>query len=327
MATTSGGAHSAAAFNLAASIDAAIVDRRFRGTDRYLDLVTWNIRWFNPRDPQRVDNMVTVLSALNADILVLQEIEAGSLDELAIRLGEAEVGLYKVAYGTSGGDQRIAMLYDTEWVRAKDDIREIVGKREVVTRAGKDAFPRLPLWSWFTGLPVSAHNESFDFQLVGIHLKSQLGDGVTDKEQRHKAAEWLARWLEGDAQDVDSDVLIVGDWNEPPSADTWQPFADLEAEAKVFFRKVNDDDAISHLMYKRKDRIGSRLDIKVASASVGGFRRGDPKVVRWTTLAKLLAGNPSAAAIKRFIREVSRDLSDHMPVVSRFYFTPRRRRD
>jgi hypothetical protein len=49
-------------------------------------------------------------------------------------------------------------------------------------------------------------------------------------------------------------------------------------------------------------------------------------VVRWTTLVKLFAGNPSAAAIKQFIREVSRDLSDHMPVVSRFYFTPRRRR-
>jgi endonuclease/exonuclease/phosphatase family metal-dependent hydrolase len=218
------------------------------------------------------------------------------------------------------------MLYDTEWVRAKDEIHEIVGKREVLTRAGKDAFPRLPLWGYFTGLPVNVRNESFDFQLVGVHLKSQLGDGVTDKEQRHKAAAWLARWLEGDAQDVDADVLVVGDWNEPPSADTWQPFADLEADEKVFFRRVNDDDAISHLMYKRKDDIGSRLDIKVASASAGGYRRGDPKVVRWTTLVKLLAGNPSAAAIKQFIREVSRDLSDHMPVVSRFYFTPRRRR-
>jgi len=327
MATGSDGAHSPGAFNLAASIDAAIVDKRFRGTDRYLDLVTWNIRWFNSRDPRRVENMVTVLSALNADIIVLQEIELGSLDELALELAAAGVGLYKVAYGTSGGDQRIAMLYDTEWVRAKDDIREIVAKRQVVTRAGKDAFPRLPLWGYFTGLPVNTRNESFDFQIVGIHLKSQLGDGVTDKEQRHKAAAWLARWLEGDARSVDSDVLIVGDWNEPPSAATWQPFAELEADDKVFFRKLNDDDAISHLMYRRKDDIGSRLDLKVVSASVGGFRRGDPKVVRWTTLAKLLAGNPSAADIKRFIREVSRDLSDHMPVVSRFYFTPRRRRD
>jgi endonuclease/exonuclease/phosphatase family metal-dependent hydrolase len=325
MATVPGGAYPAALFTLAASIDAAIVDKRFRGTDRYLDVVTWNIRWFNPRDPQRVANMVTVLSALNADVLVLQEIELGSLEEVAARLSDAGVGLYKVAYGTSGGDQRIAMLYDTEWVRAKDDIREIVGKREVVTRAGKDAFPRLPLWGYFTGLPVDTANESFDFQLVGVHLKSQLGDGVTDKEQRHKAAVWLARWLEGGAQEVDADVLIVGDWNEPPSADTWQPFADLEAERKVFFRKVNDDDAISHLMYRRKDDIGSRLDIKVASAAVGAFRRGDPKVVRWTTLTKLLAGHPSAAQIKQFIREVSRDLSDHMPVVSRFYFTPRRR--
>jgi len=326
MTTTSRSAQPATAFNLAASIDAAIVDKRFRGTDRYLDLVTWNIRWFNSRDPERVENMVTVLSALNADIIVLQEIELGSLDELAGELADAGVGLYKAAYGTSGGDQRIAMLYDTEWVRAKDDIREIVGKREVVTRAGKDAFPRLPLWGYFTGLPVNVRNEFFDFQLVGIHLKSQLGDGVTDKEQRHKAAAWLARWLEGDAQDIDSDVLVVGDWNEPPSADTWQPFAELEAEKKVLFRKVNDDDAISHLMYRRKDDIGSRLDLKVVSTSAGGLRKADPEVVRWTTLAKLLAGNPSAAQIKQFIREVSRDLSDHMPVVSRFYFTPRRRR-
>ena len=326
MTTTSRSAQPATAFNLAASIDAAIVDKQFRGTDRYLDLVTWNIRWFNSRDPERVENMVTVLSALNADIIVLQEIELGSLDELAGELADAGVGLYKAAYGTSGGDQRIAMLYDTEWVRAKDDIREIVGKREVVTRAGKDAFPRLPLWGYFTGLPVNVRNEFFDFQLVGIHLKSQLGDGVTDKEQRHKAAAWLARWLEGDAQDIDSDVLVVGDWNEPPSADTWQPFAELEAEKKVLFRKVNDDDAISHLMYRRKDDIGSRLDLKVVSTSAGGLRKADPEVVRWTTLAKLLAGNPSAAQIKQFIREVSRDLSDHMPVVSRFYFTPRRRR-
>jgi endonuclease/exonuclease/phosphatase family metal-dependent hydrolase len=325
MATVPGRAYPAAVFNLAASIDAAIVDKRFRGSDRYLDLVTWNIRWFNSRDPERVANMVTALSALNADVLVLQEIELGSLEEVAARLSEAGVGLYKVAYGTSGGDQRIAMFYDTEWVRAKDDIREIVAKREVVTRAGKDAFPRLPLWGYFTGLPVNTLNESFDFQLVGVHLKSQLGDGVTDKEQRRKAAVWLARWLEGGAQEVDADVLIVGDWNEPPSADTWQPFADLEAEKKVFFRRINDDDAISHLMYKRKDDIGSRLDIKVASATAGAFRRGDPKVVRWTTLTKLLAGNPSAAQIKQFIREVSRDLSDHMPVVSRFYFTPRPR--
>ena len=130
MATSSGGAQPAAAFNLAASIDAAIVDQRFRGTDRYLDLVTWNIRWFNSRDPRRVENMVTVLSALNADIIVLQEIELGSLDELAVQLADAGVGLYKAAYGTSGGDQRIAMLYDTEWVRAKDDIR--VDRKSVV---------------------------------------------------------------------------------------------------------------------------------------------------------------------------------------------------
>jgi hypothetical protein len=77
MTTGSSGTHSPAAFNLAASIDAAIVDRRFRGTDRYLDLVTWNIRGFNSRDAQRVENMVTVLVQADAGVREL----AGELVE------------------------------------------------------------------------------------------------------------------------------------------------------------------------------------------------------------------------------------------------------
>lgn len=45
-----------------------------------------------------------------------------------------------------------------------------------------------------------------------------------------------------------------------------------------------------------------------------------PKVVRWTSLDKPLATGPKAAELKKYIKQVSEGVSDHMPVVSRFYF-------
>jgi len=301
-----------------------VVPAEFRGTDRFLDIVTWNIRFFNPRDPARVANIVKVLSALNADVLVLQEIEDESLAPVIEGLRKSGAGLYKAAYGTTGGDQRVAFLYDTVWLRAKDDIRELASKGEVIA-AGKDAFPRLPLWSYFTGLPVNENNEAFDFQLVGVHLKSQRGDGVTDQAQREIAANWLAEWLTENSSNIDGDVLILGDWNQPPSAPAWKVFRDLEQAGSVEFTSINDEDEISHLMYRSRTDIGSRLDLKVftASAAAQQAEGGGGAVVRWTSLSELLDSGSSATQIKSLLREISRDLSDHMPVVSRFYFKPR----
>lgn len=315
--------------DLAKAIDGVVPDT-YKGTDRYLDVVCWNIRWFNPRDTVRVSNVARVLGTLNADVIVLEEIEPGSMTQVIDLLAAAGVGRYKVEYGTTGGDQRVTILYDTDWVRAKDTIRELVGRREVTTEPdgrGKDVFPRAPLWGYFTGLPVNKNNEAFDFQLVGLHLKSQRGDGTdTDKVQRRKAAEWLADWLEASAQQVDSDVLLLGDWNAPPSADAWAPFWELEQQQKVLFTKINDEDEISHLMYKRKDEIGSRLDLKVFSASAARQVHADPTIVRWTHLDEVLNQQPTAAEIKKILGAIRRDLSDHMPLVSRFYFTPQKAR-
>src|ERR1700741_1381245 len=99
-----------------------LVDQKYKGTDRYLDLVTWNIRWFHHRDPNRVRNVSEVLRVLNADIIVLQEIKEDSLEPVSEILGEAGAGNYEVAYGTTGGDQRVAIMWDLDWVRAKDDV-------------------------------------------------------------------------------------------------------------------------------------------------------------------------------------------------------------
>src|ERR1051325_6523501 len=61
----------------------AYVPEALRGTDRFLDIINWNIRWFNPRDAARLKRITEVFQELNADILVCQEIEAGALDAAA----------------------------------------------------------------------------------------------------------------------------------------------------------------------------------------------------------------------------------------------------
>ena len=90
---------------------------------------------------------------------------------------------------------------------------------------------------------------------------------------------------------------------------------------KLVFSKINDGDDISHLMYRNKQDIGSRLDLGAVSVAASSRLVKGSQAVRWTTLDTLLKGNPKAAEIKQYIKETSDNISDHMPVVTRFYFT------
>jgi endonuclease/exonuclease/phosphatase family metal-dependent hydrolase len=210
------------------------------------------------------------------------------------------------------------MLWDLDWVRSKDEVTEPFSKGEVVTAEGKEAFPRLPLHGYFTSLMYDNDKEPFDFQLLGVHLKSQRGGG---EEQRKMAADTLARWLDDEAPKRDADVIILGDWNEPPSSATWKPFHLLEKQGKAAFKKINDDTSISHLMYRNKSNVGSRLDLQCMSLATLPDMKKPPKVVQWKPLMEMLDASPQAKKIKEMIKQISSGVSDHMPVVSRFYFT------
>ena len=306
--------------NISALFTAAgIVPPQYRGTDRFLDVVTWNIRFFHDRDRDRVKRIVNVLTELNADVIVLQEIRDQSLEVVAEELRRNEAGYYSTAYGTTGGEQRVAMMWDLDWVRAKDDVTELFGRGVVRASDGKDAFPRLPLYSSFTCL---TDRDPFDFQLVGLHLKSQRGGGG---EQRTRAARELRNWLFSDASLVDADVIMLGDWNEPPGSDTWDPIHQMEEAGELKFRSINSESAISHLMYRNKREFGTRLDLAAVSMAASAKMKKPPESVKWISLEELLAGDPSARQIRDYIAAVREDVSDHLPVVSRFYFTDRRR--
>jgi exonuclease III len=310
--------------NLSRALDAVgTIPENLRGTDKFLDVVTWNIKWFHDMDSKRVDAICKVLESINADIFVFQEIRDGTVNTVAERLKDRGAGYYVAAHGTTGGDQRVALMWDLDWIRAKDDIRELFGKGQVTTPDGKDAFPRLPILGNFTSL-TNDPEVAFDFQLCGLHLKSQRGGG---ENQRTLASEWLAHWFKAEAPKVDSDIIMLGDWNADITSDAWNSLRELERDGTALFEAINDKSNISHFYYKNKHEIGSRLDlVAVSMASNEQLVDKKSEVIRWAPLDELLAQSPSAAQIKEYIHIIGGDqkgrngISDHMPVITRFYF-------
>lgn len=108
-----------------------------------------------------------ILAALNADLFVFQEVAGpsadgrypGSLDDIAEALTASGAGNYAVYYTKAGGEQRVAMMYDRDWVRAKADVDELFPRSTYRTPDGKDAFAgRTPLYGYFTARAVGEAN-------------------------------------------------------------------------------------------------------------------------------------------------------------------------
>ena len=296
------------------------IDKKFEDQEDFLDIVQWNLRWFNAMQKDREEKIKQVLSVLNSDIFVFQEIEEKSLDNIAKTLSDEGLGSYRTAYGTTGGQQRIAIMWDMEWVRSKDDIKELFGKNAVTIPSGKDVFPRLPLWSYFYCKSTVSNKRGFDFQLVGLHLKSQMDkSGIGEDElQRTLAAVKLSDWLMKDASNLDSDTILLGDWNEPPEAPAWESFRRLEKEKKVKFLKINDQSNFSHLYYRNRNNPGSLLDLKVITSPYAKELNKVGGTIRWLALDDLLKSNKAAGVVKKIINEIKKEITDHMPVLTRF---------
>jgi endonuclease/exonuclease/phosphatase family metal-dependent hydrolase len=200
-------------------------------------------------------------------------------------------------------------------------VQELFSKGQHTASNGKDAFPRLPLRGHFTCLAEDPYAQPFDFQLLGLHLKSQRGGGG---EQRRKAAKVLSDWLVRNAPSIDSDVVLVGDWNKEPGSDDWEAFHRLEERGEGLFKSINDSSDFSHFYYKNKRNLGSRLDLAAITVAAHEELADLPKTVRWTTLDSFLEASPKAKDIKEYIKEVRDKISDHMPIIMRFYFTEQR---
>lgn len=327
--------------NLSQAID-DLVPEKYRGTDRYLDVVQWNIEWFGAaksrqKDKQRRDLILQILGALNGDLFIFQEVAGpskdgrypGVLDSIADELTQEDFGEYVVAYTRAGGEQRVAMMWDRDFLRAKTDVEELFSRGTYSMPDGSDPFAtRTPLHGYFSArLPEAGGGgtaDAFDFQVLGVHLKA-MGSG---HPQRLESAKILARWLTDEAPKMDTDTLIMGDWNAGPDSSCWKPFHDLENQGKVGFRKINDPSDYSYLWLDNKqDKFLSRIDLTLASVASMTQVVGDAAhVIKWKPIEEALAiaGNYKDAEVIKVLKQAKETISDHLPTVTRFYFTERK---
>ncbi|MBI5266700.1 MAG: hypothetical protein HY851_05645, partial [candidate division Zixibacteria bacterium] len=273
-----------------------------------------------------------VMKQINADLFVLTEVaEDGALDDVVKILGKAKVGQYSCAYGKTGSQQRVAMMWDRDWVRTKKDPAELFADRDltVIAEDGRkgDVFPRLPFWGYFEGIPDDPKSEGFTFELTGVHLKSQMpprgfSGGRFGIKQRTEAATMLADWLTTPDQHYDEDILIVGDWNAAPGLEEWKPMRDLEKKGEARFEKINPGNEITHVARLNKSGpAGTRLDFHLISkaADAQAVPKEKGVVIQWKIFDQL--SDLDGTLRKALYTQMRNMVSDHLAVVTRFYFT------
>jgi endonuclease/exonuclease/phosphatase family metal-dependent hydrolase len=316
-----------------------LVPENYRGTDKFLDVVQWNLEWFGAtksrdKDKKRSRLILDILAVLNADILVFQEVagptrnQDGSLDSIAAALTSANAGDYRVEYTRAGGEQRVAMMWDRDFVRAKIEPSDLFERGTHTTPDGKDAFAtRTPLHAYFSvrenATETGGGTKTYDFQILGVHLKA-MTEGY---KQRLHSAKVLADWLTKEAPKTDSDAVILGDWNAPPDDKSWAPFHKLEKapNSKIKFSDINDPSDYSYLwLANRSTKFVSRIDLTALTLSSFQNVAGKAaEVVLWQPIEETIAraGEMKASEVAKVMKEIKEAVSDHLPVVTRFYFT------
>ena len=286
--------------NISRNIEDKVPDH-LQGNDKFVDIINWNIKFFSARNRPQAEIVKRIMQELNSDIFVLQEIEPGSLEPVAEFLNDIGAGAYKTAYGTTGGDQLVAFLYDTEWVKAARNIEELFAGKNLHASDGKEVFPRLPLHTIFS---AKSSSQPLDFHLVGVHLKSKRGGGTP---QREAAAKHLSQWFVEST--TDEDVIILGDWNNTVEAADWKPFHELEKSGQAVFRELNVGKEATHFSASGRS---SRIDLVLMSPAMQKAMETErATVIPWSDFSKNSA----------YLSEMIKTVSDHLPVLTRFYFT------
>jgi endonuclease/exonuclease/phosphatase family metal-dependent hydrolase len=205
---------------LRSALSAAIPSRTISDT---LLLATWNIREFDSgkygyRSDEAYYYIAEIISRF--DIVAIQEVREGlyPLQKLRKLLGRWwEYTVTDVTLGTSGNSERMAYLYDTRKVANTGLAAEVVLPKAKGDAAEPLQMARSPYVAGF-------HAGWAYFTLVTAHI--YYGEGVPVDERRLKEISALARLiaqnaatLSGapqygpDAKPVDSDLLLLGDFN------------------------------------------------------------------------------------------------------------------
>jgi endonuclease I/endonuclease/exonuclease/phosphatase family metal-dependent hydrolase len=189
---------------------------------RKIEIGTYNLYWLGTEmryrqglrdqtDVKRIADFIT--EALDLEIVAFQEINT-TMNGKFIFKGETrrmsakrykwlkkhmEDDGYKFIVGKSGDKQKIVIAYDADEVTLLSDAQEL----DSPSSTGR---LRKPLAAKFKA-------GNFDFWVVSVHLKSQLGGASSDRIRTKQAKELLDAINNLISESGEKDVIILGDFN------------------------------------------------------------------------------------------------------------------
>ena len=174
-------------------------------TNTTLDIVTWNIENFS-RSNTNMDEVVEIISSMDADIIGLQEIASITDFNSLVDSIDGWEGVIANLGGLNTG-----YLYKTSEISINSEIFTIYGDNS-------SAFPRPPV------VGVFSHVSGTEFTIINLHLK--CCGGIDNEDRRREASSLLKTYI--DESLVHVPVLVVGDYNdlidEPEVTNVFQVF-------------------------------------------------------------------------------------------------------
>jgi endonuclease/exonuclease/phosphatase family metal-dependent hydrolase len=229
---------------------------------------TFNIEWLGTTDTGKhahrsslVINQIADLIAttLDLEVVVLEEINADSeeYEQLETALGTHG---YKLSSGNTGGEQRVVIAYDDDEVDLIGEISELDVRSSFNLGGGcSSGGLRRPLSANFRA-------GNFDFMLVGVHFKSQLGGNCSDRVRKEQSKDLIAKVDESIASSGEKDVIIAGDFNATSDDSSLSPlllntgFRDLTKPSRrasgsnsISYLKEPFQEIIDHLLVRSSD--------------------------------------------------------------------------
>ncbi len=171
------------------------------GTDKSLEVVTWNIQFFPHNGNLTVEYLTQMIQALDADIIAFQEVAEVDVFQEMIN----NIDGYNAFTGTTDDLIKLAYVYKT-------DVIQLNSGYEIYTEAEFFLpFLRRPL-------VMECMYKGKDFVIINNHFKAH-GDGILDMDNSddEENSRWVATNLVKEYIDnnfPNENVIVVGDLND-----------------------------------------------------------------------------------------------------------------
>ena len=250
-------------------------------------IAAWNLAGFNKISDKKLENQITSLAILDAEVVTLVEVKPFAHMQRLIDGLAAKGCVYHSVMLQQESDLNIGVLFK-EGVIAGDP--EFIPDSDLGDSGKRKAFS------------VNMKIGKFDFLLIGVHLKS--GRGAPEQAIRDDQCKVIGDFITNFRANSREDIVLAGDFNMIPGQDV-SNFHHLGGDDLMDFLSSWDlQDRYSHILEKGRANL---LDgFAITRTFSGEYIRGSLRLfpMHWTM----------DMGREKFREEVS----DHLPFVASF---------